>query len=474
MSWVPSPSTARHLFYGILIGFSLSFATTSAISAYRKRIDDSAMARVDSRPIELRSDEIQDGVSGLIGNTPLVRINSLSDALGVEILGKAEYLNPGGSVKDRVALRMIEDAERDGLLQPYTGSRIFEGTVGSTGISIATIARARGYDATIIMPDDVALEKVKALKALGADVERVRPASIVDKKQYVNLAREYALHFTNSGTRGTSKRSHSSNHAHPQIVKGTVSSGAVVASAVLNGNGNGHASFDEEEKPCSHRRGFFADQFENRSNFDAHFTGTGPEIWRQTNGEIAGFVAGAGTGGTIAGTGQFLKSMADDILIVLADPEGSGLYNKVKHGVMYDHKESEGTRRRHQVDTVVEGIGINRITKNIELALPVIDDAFRITDAEAVSMARFLVQRDGLFLGSSSAVNLVACVKLVRKMGWGNGEKVVTVLCDSGARHYSKFWDDAYLSKAGIPINVGIVQDLLTQPFPPMSSITKI
>jgi len=243
---------------------------------------------------------------------------------------------------------------------------------------------------------------------------------------------------------------------------------------MVNGNGNGHASFDEEEKSRSHPRGFFADQFENHSNFDAHFTGTGPEIWRQTNGEIVGFVAGAGTGGTIAGTGQFLKSMADDILVVLADPEGSGLYNKVKHGVMYDRKESEGTRRRHQVDTVVEGIGINRVTKNIELALPVIDDAFRITDAEAVSMARFLVLRDGLFLGSSSAVNLVACIKLVRKMGWGNGEKVVTVLCDSGARHYSKFWDDAYLSKAGIPIDVGIVQDLLTQPFPPMSSITKI
>ncbi|KAN0116367.1 PALP domain containing protein [Russula decolorans] len=438
MSWVPSPSTARHLFYGILIGFSLSFATTSVISTYRRRTEDSAMTRANLRPIELRSDEILDGVTGLIGNTPLVRINSLSDALGVEILGKAEYLNPGGSVKDRVALRMIEDAEREGLLQSYTGSRIFEGTVGSTGISIATIARARGYDATIIMPDDIALEKVKVLEALGADIERVRPASIVDKKQYVNLAREYALHFTNSGTRGASKRSPSSNHVHPHIVKETASSGAVVASVMVNGNGNGHASFDEEEKSRSHPRGFFADQFENHSNFDAHFTGTGPEIWRQTNGEIVGFVAGAGTGGTIAGTGQFLKSMADDILVVLADPEGSGLYNKVKHGVMYDRKESEGTRRRHQVDTVVEGIGINRVTKNIELALPVIDDAFRITDAEAVSMARFLVLRDGLFLGSSSAVNLVACIKLVRKMGWGNGEKVVTVLCDSGARHYSK------------------------------------
>jgi len=470
MSWLPSPATARHLFYGIIIGFSLSFASTSVTSAYRKRQGEDENARVNPRPIELRSDEILDGVTGLIGNTPLIRINSLSDALGVEILGKAEYLNPGGSVKDRVALRMIEDAEREGLLQPYTGSRIFEGTVGSTGISIATIARARGYDATIVMPDDVALEKVKALEALGADVERVRPASIVDKKQYVNLAREYALRFTRTGTRGGSKGSLSSDHAHPCILKKTASSVPVGLNG--NGNGNGHVSFDEE--PRSHPRGFFADQFENRSNFDAHFSGTGPEIWRQTNGQVAAFVAGAGTGGTIAGTGQFLKSMSDDILVVLADPEGSGLYNKVKHGVMYDAKESEGTRRRHQVDTVIEGIGINRLTKNIELALPVIDDAFRLTDAEAVSMARFLVQRDGLFLGSSSAVNLAACVKFVRKMGWCNGEKIVTVLCDSGARHYSKFWDDAYLTKAGIPVDVGIVQDLLTQPYPPMSSITKI
>ncbi|KAH9055062.1 PALP-domain-containing protein [Lactarius vividus] len=450
MSWVPSPSTARHLFYGILIGFSLSFASTSVISAYKKRRDHNAVEEASPRPIELRSDEVLDGVTGLIGNTPLVRINSLSNALGVEILGKAEYLNPGGSVKDRVALNMIENAEREGLLHPYTGSRIFEGTSGSTGISIATIARARGYDATIVLPDDVSLEKVKALEVLGADVERVRPASIVDKKQYVNLAREYALDFTSGKTPGA-------------LVNGNG-----------NGNGNGHALVYEDEESLSRPRGYFADQFENRCNFAAHFTGTGPEIWRQTNGEVAAFVAGAGTGGTIAGTGQFLKSMADDVLVALADPEGSGLYNKVKHGVMYDHKESEGTRRRHQVDTVVEGIGINRLTKNIELALPVIDDAFRITDAEAVSMARFLVQRDGLFLGSSSAVNLVACVKLVRKLGWNNGEKVVTVLCDSGARHYSKFWNDTYLSKAGIPIDVGIVQDLLTQPFPPMSSITKI
>ncbi|ETW81106.1 hypothetical protein HETIRDRAFT_320062 [Heterobasidion irregulare TC 32-1] len=434
MSWIPSPSTARTILYGILIGFSLSITSTSLALLYRDRRKDKEEAQPGSRPIELRSDEVLDGVTGLIGNTPLVRINSLSDALGVEILGKAEYLNPGGSVKDRVALRMIEDAERQGYLHPYTGSRIFEGTVGSTGISLATIARARQIvHPSIIMPDDVSVEKVHALQALGADVERVRPASIVDKKQ--------------------------------------VKSSVVVTTAEshTNGEANGYAVTEEEElrtKP----RGFFADQFENRSNFEAHFEGTGPEIWRQTNGDLVAFVAGA------AGTGHFLKTMNDDVTVAIADPEGSGLYNKVKHGVLYDRKESEGTKRRHQVDTVVEGIGINRLTKNIELALPIIDDAFRITDEEAVSMSRFLVQRDGLFLGSSSACNLVACVKLVRKMGWRDGEKVVTIMCDSGNRHYSKsyFRNDEYLHKAGIRNDIGIVQDLLRQPFPPMSSITKI
>jgi len=158
---------------------------------------------------------------------------------------------------------------------------------------------------------------------------------------------------------------------------------------------------------------------------------------------------------------------------VLADPQGSGLHNKVKYGVMFDPKEAEGTRRRHQVDTVVEGIGLNRITNNISLALPFVDDAFRVTDSEAVSMSRYLVKHDGLFLGSSSACNLVACVKLIKAMDWGyadpyrnedgEGKKVVvTILCDSGSRHYSKFWNDDYLQKAGIDNDVGIIEQLLS------------
>ncbi|KAF8895734.1 tryptophan synthase beta subunit-like PLP-dependent enzyme, partial [Gymnopilus junonius] len=458
-SWLrwPSRTFGRHVLIGILLGFSLSATITSLAAYFQQRKRERQVANFAPRPIELRSDEIVKGVVGLIGNTPLVRINSLSDALGVEILGKAEFLNIGGSVKDRVALQIIDDAERQGLIHPYTGSRIFEGTVGSTGISIATIARARGYDTTIIMPDDVAEEKVKALRALGADVERVRPASIVDKKQYVNLARDRASKFGRLDRIDAS--SPDAKLMHPFTFHSP--SNSVLVTEVPH-----HIKVESEEWMESNidptqPRGFFADQFENSSNFKAHYNGTGPEIWRQTNGHVDAFVSGAGTGGTVAGTGQYLKSMNEDVVVALADPEGSGLYNKVKYGVMYDRKESEGTKRRHQVDTVVEGIGINRLTRNIELALPILADAFRITDAEAVSMARYLVRHDGLFIGSSSACNLVACVKLIKQKGWTEGKTVVTILCDSGTRHYSKFWNDEYLQNARIPVDPRIVESLL-------------
>ncbi|KAN0091501.1 Tryptophan synthase beta subunit-like PLP-dependent enzyme [Tylopilus felleus] len=446
----------RQLTYGILIGFTLSLSATSIARYYSERRKQERLEKQTSfRPIELRSDEIVRGVTGLIGNTPLVRINSLSDALGVEILGKAEFLNPGGSVKDRVALRMIEDAERQGLLHPHTGSRIFEGTVGSTGISIATISKARGYDATIIMPDDVAEEKVKALQSLGAEVQRVRPASIVDKKQYVNMARQAAVQFGRPSALNGAEAAGFSR----QIITGSPS--VVVSTTSSHVRPEGTKDDPQDMELLTKPRGFFADQFENKSNFDAHYEGTGPEIWRQTNGKLDAFVSGAGTGGTIAGTGRYLKSMDENIKVVLADPEGSGLYNKVQFDVMYDRKEAEGTKRRHQVDTIVEGIGINRMTNNIDLALPIINDTFRITDAEAVSMSRYLVQHDGLFLGSSSACNLMACVKWVQQMGWQEGQTVVTILCDSGNRHYSKFRNDEYLQRANIPIDRTIVEDLI-------------
>lgn len=205
------------------------------------------------------------------------------------------------------------------------------------------------------MPSDQAVEKSDLLLKLGAVVERVPPAPIVDPMHFVNRARTLAAN-------------HTSDHGRPG-------------------------------------RGYFANQFENEANWQAHFEGTGPEIFQQCGGKVDAFVAGAGTGGTIAGVGKYLKSKLSDVTIVLADPQGSGLYNRIQYGVMFDPKEREGTRRRQQVDTIVEGIGINRITSNFEAGRELIDDAIKVEDHQALAMARWLVQKDGIFIGSSSAVN---------------------------------------------------------------------
>lgn len=152
-------------------------------------------------------------------------------------------------------------------------------------------------------------------------------------------------------------------------------------------------------------------------------------------------MAGAGTGGTISGVAMYLKQemgMGKDLRVVLADPEGSGLYNKVRNGVMFSNTEREGTRRRQQVDTIVEGIGINRITENFEAGRELIDDAVKVSDLQAMKMARWLVEKDGIFIGSSSAVNCVAAV--VAALALPEGSRVATILCDSGTRHLSKFW----------------------------------
>ena len=300
--------------------------------------------------------EIPEGIEGCIGNTPLFRIKSLSEATGCEILAKAEFLNAAGqSPKDRVALSIIRTAESEGLLTPHSGDTIYEGTVGSTGISLATVGRALGYHAHICMPDDQSVEKSDLLLKLGAEVERVRPAPIVDQGQFVNVAARRA-------------REHSPS-------------------------------------PDKTGRGLFADQFENEANWRAHFEGTGPEIFEQCSGELDAFVAGAGTGGTISGVALYLKPLLPNLKIILADPQGSGLYNRVKYGVMFDVKEREGTRRRHQVDSIVEGVGVNRVTRNFEKGRELVDDAVRVGDEQAVAMARWLVERDGIFVGSSSAVN---------------------------------------------------------------------
>ncbi|KAI1309901.1 tryptophan synthase beta subunit-like PLP-dependent enzyme [Xylaria venustula] len=338
-----------------------------------------------------RNPGIVSGIEGCIGGTPLVEIHSLSEATGRTILAKAEFLNgAGNSPKDRVALRMIEVAEAEGLLVPGRGDTIYEGTVGSTGISIAALARAKGYRAHICMPDDQSLEKSDLLHHLGATVERVPVAPITSPEHFVNLARRRAAE---------------------------------------------HTASQEVES-----RGFFADQFENPANYQAHQAATGPEIVAQTDGRVDAFVAGAGTGGTIAGVARYLKDDAKlpGVRIVLADPQGSGLYNRIRHGVMYSATEKEGTRRRQQVDSIVEGVGINRVTDNFEAGRDLIDDAVKVTDEQACQMARWLVEHDGIFIGSSSAVNCVAAVVAATTLP--RGSRVVTILCDSGTRHLSKLW----------------------------------
>lgn len=345
----------------------------------------------DREELELDVESVVDGLEGCIGNTPLVRIKSLSDATGREILAKAEFLNgAGNSPKDRVALNMIKVAEEKGLLRPGRGDTIYEGTVGSTGISLATLARAKGYRAHICMPDDQSKEKSDLLRHLGANVERVPVAPITSPGHFVNLARRRA-----------------SEHA------------AVKADGSV---------------------GFFADQFESEANYTAHSATTGPEIYSQTDGQLDAFVSGAGTGGTLSGVAKYLKEemKMSGLKVVLADPQGSGLYNKVRHGVMYSSTEREGTRRRQQVDSMVEGVGINRITDNFEAGRELVNDAVKVTDDQAARMARWLVEKDGMFLGSSSAVNCVAAV--VAAMDLPEGSRVVTVLCDPGTRHLSKFW----------------------------------
>ncbi|RIB18548.1 tryptophan synthase beta subunit-like PLP-dependent enzyme [Gigaspora rosea] len=251
------PLQITTLVFGLIAGVVLTFSTNSLLNWVKKKQDV-----VDNYT---KTEEIADGVVGLIGNTPLMRIKSLSEATGCEILAKVEFLNPGGSLKDRAALNIIKKAEEQGLISPNSGCTIFEGTSGSTGISIAIISRAKGYNAWIIMPDDQAEEKYQLLEKLGATVEKVRPASIVDKQQFVNLAKSRAEQFGK----------------HQGVQQDVDKDFEII---------NMQNSIDNSRKA-----GFFANQFENLSNAEAHYYGTGPEIFRQTNGKIDAFVAGAGT-----------------------------------------------------------------------------------------------------------------------------------------------------------------------------------
>ncbi len=321
--------------------------------------------------------EARDGFVGSVGNTPLIRLRGPSKLTGCEILGKAEFLNPGGSVKDRAALYIILDAEKRGALKP--GGLIVEGTAGNTGIGLALVGNARGYRTVIVIPETQSQEKKDMLRLCGAELREVPAVPYKDPNNYVHVSGRVAEEL-----------------------------GAL-----------------------------WANQWDNTANRDAHYRGTGPEIWRQTGGKVDGFVCAIGTGGTLAGTSRFLKERNPRIRTAAADPMGAAMYAWFKRGEL----KSEGS-------SITEGIGLGRVTKNIEGA-PV-DDAYQIPDAEALPHVFSLLRDEGLCVGGSSGINVAGAIRLARDLG--PGHTVVTVLADSGTRYQSRLFNPQFLKEKGLPV----------------------
>jgi cysteine synthase A len=334
------------------------------------------MAPVATAPANM-APTIADGLIGAIGNTPLIKLRRASAATGCEILGKAEFMNPGGSVKDRAALAIINAAEADGSLKP--GGVIVEGTAGNTGIGITLVAHARGYQSVIVMPETQSQEKIDFLRMIGADLRLVPAKPYKDPGNYVHVSERLAQQM-----------------------------GAV-----------------------------WANQFDNLANREGHRRGTGAEIWAQTAGRVDAFTCSCGTGGTLAGVALALKAEKPGVRIVLADPEGSALYGWVKSNDLTMAGSS-----------ITEGIGQSRVPEN--LAGAPIDDALRISDAEALEQVFSLLIEEGLSVGGSAGINVAAAIRVARDLG--PGHTVVTILCDGGARYQSKLFNPEFLLSKNLPI----------------------
>lgn len=319
----------------------------------------------------------KDGFMGAVGNTPLIRLKGVSEETGCEIFGKAEFLNPSGSVKDRAAKAIILAAEASGDLGP--GGAVVEGTAGNTGIGLAHVCNARGYRCIIVIPETQSPEKLDLLRALGAEVRPVPAVPYKDPNNFQKIAGRLANEMDNT---------------------------------------------------------IWANQFDNLANREIHLQTTGPEIWRDTEGTIDAFVSASGTGGTIAGTSTFLKSKNPKVLTVLADPTGTATWHYVKHGEV---KVVGG-------GSISEGIGSSRITANLEGAS--IDDAEMIPDQECVDMVYRLLYEEGLFLGSSSGINVAAAVRVATELG--PNHTIVTILCDSGSRYQSRLFNPNWLREKGL------------------------
>jgi len=327
--------------------------------------------------------DTRDGFIETIGHTPLIKLRRASEETGCAILGKAEFLNPGGSVKDRAAWFIVKDAEERGTLRP--GGVIVEGTAGNTGIGLALVANARGYRSVIVMPETQSQEKKDMLALCGADLRLVPALPYSNPGNYVRYSGRLA-----------------------EELAGTEPNGAI-----------------------------WANQFDNVANRRAHIETTGPEIWEQTDGKVDAFTCSVGTGGTLAGVAIALKERNPAVKIYCADPMGASLYNYYEHGTL----KAEG-------DSITEGIGQSRITKNLEGAP--IDGAFQIADAEALPVLFDLVTEEGLVLGGSSAINIVGAMRAARALG--PGHTIVTILADYGTRYQSKLFNPAFLRSKNLPV----------------------
>ena len=323
------------------------------------------------------------GALAAIGNTPLIKLKYASELTGCTILGKAEYANPGGSLKDRPALNIVEDAEQKGLLEP--GGLIVEGTAGNTGIGLAVVANAKGYRTLIVMPETQSQEKKDTLKTMGVDLKLVPAAPFSSPNNFQKVAKRLS-----------------------------------------------------EELAATEQHGvIWANQFDNVANREAHIKTTAREIWQQTDGKVDGFVTAIGSGGSLVGTGIGLKEFNKDIQIALADPMGAAMYSYFKTGEL----KSEGS-------SITEGIGQGRVTANVEGAP--IDEAFQITDHDALLLTFDLLKKEGLCVGSSTGINVAGAIRLAQQMG--PGHTIVTLLCDSGLRYQSKLFNPEFLRSKDLPV----------------------
>jgi cysteine synthase A len=326
---------------------------------------------------------VANSILDAIGDTPLVRLRRASELTGCNILGKAEFMNPAQSVKDRAALFIVRDAERKGLIRP--GGRIVEGTAGNTGIGLAMVAKALGYACSIVIPRTQSQEKKDAIRLYGAELIEVDAHPYSDDRNYIKYSGRLAKELDASEPAGA----------------------------------------------------LWANQFDNVANREAHVQTTGPEIWRQTGGKVDGFICAVGSGGTLAGVAQALRSEKPDVVIGLADPYGAALYSYYATGEL----KSEGT-------SISEGIGQGRITANLEGLT--IDRPYRISDEEMLLAIYDLVEHEGLMMGGSTGINVAGAIRLAKDLG--PGHTIVTVLCDSGSRYQSKIYNPAFLKERDLPV----------------------